>query len=533
MRKVAGDSIVLLKNEDSVLPFKKDKKIAVIGPNAAIGVISGGGSASLLPYSRTTPLEGIQAQAADVVFSQGCYGHKKLPLLNHHLSRTDGTKGFTMCVYNTPPGTKDRVAIDELKIHDTFMFLMDYENPAITGLPTDVSESNPTFYADVEGYLTPEETAIWEFSLSVAGTATLFIDDEKVIENVRNQIPGDSFFGAGTIDLTGRVKLEKGKKHKLTVLFGSAPTSEIRNPGAPLGKGGVRVGGCPVLDVDAAIAAAVKVASEVDQVVVVAGLNDDWESEGYDRQNMKLPPYTDELIEKVLKANPYAAVVLQSGTPVDMPWLPQCKALVQAWYGGNEGGNGIADVLLGTVNPSGKLSLTYPKRVQDNPAYLSAKSEAGRMRYGEDVFVGYRHYDILDLDVNFPFGHGLSYTTFSASDLSVKAADEKLSVSVKIENVGKLDGAEVVQVYVSQDSCSITRPIRELKGFKKLLVKAGAKETVNIEIPLKYATSFWDESRDMWLTEKGGFKVHVGNSSRGEFLESAFTVEKSYHWKGL
>lgn len=182
---------------------------------------------------------------------------------------------------------------------------------------------------------------------------------------------------------------------------------------------------------------------------------------------------------------------------------------------------------------SAKLPLTFPLRVQDNPAFLSAKSEGGRMRYGEDVFVGYRHYDAIDLAVAFPFGHGLSYTSFAFSDLSVALDGEKLTVAVTVENTGAVDGAEVAQFYVAQEKSSVTRPVRELKGFKKVFLKAGAKEKVEVSMALKYAASFWDEARDGWLVEKGGFKVFAGNSSRGEFLEGGFEVAKSIRWRGI
>lgn len=265
MRHTAAESIVLLKNEGNILPLKKDKTIAVIGPNADIAVVSGGGSASLLPYSTVSPLQGLQAQCTDVKFAQGTYGHKKLPTLNEHLKHADGTPGFTMRVFNEPQSATNRVCVDELHIKDTVMFLMDYSNEKIT--------SN-TFYADIEGYITPSETAEWEFSLSVAGTARLLIDGKEIIDNVNNQIAGDAFFGSGTIDVPGKATLTAGVQHKVFVEFGSATTSSLGDAGAPLlQNGGIRIGGCPILDVEASIDAAVKLASETDQVVIVAGLN--------------------------------------------------------------------------------------------------------------------------------------------------------------------------------------------------------------------------------------------------------------------
>lgn len=204
------------------------------------------------------------------------------------------------------------------------------------------------------------------------------------------------------------------------------------------------------------------------------------------------------------------------------------------WYGGNETGNAISDVLFGNVNPSGKLPLTFPVRIQDNPAYLSYRTERGRTLYGEDVYVGYRWYEQLGLAPLFPFGHGLSYTTFFLSDLGVTQTDKDLVVSVKVTNSGSVAGAEVVQLYTAQNSPSIRRPIKELKNFKKVRLEPGESKVVEIVVETKYAASFWDEMRDQWIMEKGDYEVIVGRSSADrEALSVGFTVEKTSWWSGL
>jgi beta-glucosidase len=242
----------------------------------------------------------------------------------------------------------------------------------------------------------------------------------------------------------------------------------------------------------------------------------------------------DALISAVSAANPSTVVVMQSGTPVAMPWLSSVNALVHAWYGGNETGNAIADVLFGAVNPSAKLPLSFPKRIQDNPAFLSYKTERGRTLYSEDVYVGYRWYEMLDLPVLFPFGHGLSYTTFSFSELSVKKNDKVLDISVKVTNTGDIAGAEVVQVYVSQKNPSIKRPKKELKGFAKVFLEKGEAKVVNVPIEIKYAASFWDEIRDAWVVERDSYEVVIGNSSAGKrAVRGSFEVEKTNWWNGL
>lgn len=248
---------------------------------------------------------------------------------------------------------------------------------------------------------------------------------------------------------------------------------------------------------------------------------------------MNLPGHMDALITAVAAANPSTVVVMQSGTPVTIPWTSSVKGLIHAWYGGNETGNAIADILFGNVNPSAKLPLSFPVRLQDNPAFLNYTTERGRTLYGEDVYVGYRWYEMLDLPPLFPFGHGLSYTTFEVSDLSIEKTDQNLNVSVKISNTGNLAGAEVVQVYVAQKKPSIKRPVKELKGFKKVFLEKGESKTVQVHIEVKYATSFWDEVRTAWIMEKDDYAVLVGTTSGDTPLRSQFTVEKTSWWNGI
>jgi len=264
----------------------------------------------------------------------------------------------------------------------------------------------------------------------------------------------------------------------------------------------------------------------------------DWESEGFDRPDMKLPGHLDRLISAVAEANPSTAVVLQSGTPVEMPWLSKVPAVLQAWYGGNETGNGIADVVFGDVNPCGKTSLSFPIKNEDNPAFLNYRSEAGRVLYGEDVYVGYRYYDTLSRPVAFPFGHGLSYSTFGFSDLKLDVPsnnDGDLIAKLTVKNTGKIAGAQVAQLYVSQLSPSIRRPTKELKAFTKVFLQPGEEKTVELKAALKYATSFWDESRNAWVSEKGKYKVIVADSSAvGDCaVEETFEVKKTQWWNGL
>ena len=343
LRRVAAESIVVLKNQEKVLPFDKSHAVAVIGPNAKVRVFSGGGSASLLPYYTVSPFQGICNQCDEVRFSQGTYSHKELPLLGRLLHTKDGQVGFNLRTYDKPLGEPNRKLLDMLHQTNSYIYVADYEIP---------DYNSSTYYMDIEGYFTPEENGTYDFGLTVQGTGQLFIDDSLVVDNTQNQKPGTAFFGAGTMEKIGSVDLQAGKTYKVTVNFGTAPTAkQIERATVSFGAGGLRIGVCKQIDTQQAILSAATLAAEVDQVVVFAGLNNDWESEGFDRPDMDLPGHSDELIHKVLEANPKAVICLQSGTPVTMPWIDKANSVVQVWYGGNEAGNAIADILFGEVNP--------------------------------------------------------------------------------------------------------------------------------------------------------------------------------------
>jgi beta-glucosidase len=525
LRSLASSTIVLMKNERNVLPFSKEKSVAVIGPNADFAAYCGGGSASLLPYYAVTPLSGIKKQVKDVKYQLGAVGLKRLTLMSSLTKTKDGKEGLTMRVYLDPPEKANRVPVDEIYVKRSDCLLIDYKNPKL---------NSNLYWVEMEGTMTPEETADYNFSLSVSGTGKLFIDDGVVVDNETIQRPGDSFFGTGTVEEYGTMSMQAGRSYNVLLKYGTAPTATFTVTGATsLGAGGFRLGGSKVVDPKAALAAAIDLAKSVDQVVICAGLNSDWESEGYDRTNMHLPPGSDELIAAVTAVNPNTAVVIQSGTPVTMPWLSNTNALLQAWYGGNETGNAIADVLFGDVNPSGKLPLSFPHRNEDNPAFLNYRSERGRTIYGEDVYVGYRFYEKTLRDVAFPFGHGLSYTSFAMSDLHIQDTGDEIIATVSVTNTGKIDGAQVVQVYVSQAHPSINRPLKELKAFEKVALKAEESKRMDVRFSKKYAASFWDEERDEWVMEADTYEVSVGDSSANTKLKGGFEVRETKWWKGL
>jgi len=275
-------------------------------------------------------------------------------------------------------------------------------------------------------------------------------------------------------------------------------------------------------DEETLIARAVEVARQADVAVVVGGLNHDryLDTEGTDRKDLALPGRQAELIRRVAEANPRTVVVLVSGGAVDVePWLGKVPAVVQAWYAGMEGGNALAAVLFGDVSPSGKLPATFPRKLADSPAHaLGAYPGAhGTVRYEEGLLVGYRWFDAKAIEPLFPFGHGLSYTSFAYSGLKLvegtKPEGPVLTVQVDVANTGGRAGAEVVQVYVQDVQSTLPRPQKELKGFEKVMLKPGEKATV--EIPLGAdAFAYYDPAKKGWIAEAGEFRVLVGSSSR-------------------
>ena len=279
---------------------------------------------------------------------------------------------------------------------------------------------------------------------------------------------------------------------------------------------------------EALIAQAVEAAAHADKAVIVAGMPDSFESEGYDRTHMRMPRCQVELIERVAKVNPNVVVVLYNGSPVEMPWLPCAKAVLEGYLGGQAVGGATRDVLFGTVNPCGCLPESFPVKLEDNPSYLTYGGEGDVAVYAEGVFVGYRYYDKKKMDVLFPFGHGLSYTTFAYTNLRLSADrirdTDTLTVSVDVTNTGKRAGKTVVQLYVGDRECEVFRPVRELKDFAKISLEPGETKTVTFTLS-KRAFAYWNVKLHDWFVESGAFTVEIGRSSRDIALSAEVYVE--------
>jgi beta-glucosidase len=274
---------------------------------------------------------------------------------------------------------------------------------------------------------------------------------------------------------------------------------------------------------------AVALARKSDVAVVFVGYSPELESEDFDRTTMDLPAHQDELIAAVAAANPKTVVVVVAGAPVTMTkWIGRVPAALMQFYGGQEAGHGIADVLFGAANPSGKLPVTFPRQFNDSPAYGNYPGTDLQVQYAEGIYVGYRGFDKRSIEPLFAFGHGLSYTRFEYSHLEVAptaAPGKPVDVRLQVRNTGEREGAEVVQLYLRDVESSVDRPLKELKGFRRVNLKPGETQTLTFALD-QAALSFYDPARKDWVAEPGTFEVWVGSSSKDIRLKGSFELAR-------
>ena len=281
---------------------------------------------------------------------------------------------------------------------------------------------------------------------------------------------------------------------------------------------------------------AVQAASKADVAIIVGGwthgydysvwADNAYDTEGFDKTDMQMPFGQNELIKAVLAANPNTVIVLMGGGPIDVTqWVGDAKGIIQAWYPGMEGGNALAKIIFGRVNPSGKLPVSFPKKLEDSPAIKLGEypGDGVTVNYFDDIYVGYRYFDTYKVDPQFAFGHGLSYTTFKYSDLRVQTGDKTATVTFSIKNTGTMDGAEVAQLYVKQEKLNLPRPEKELKGFEKVFLKAGEEKTVTLTLNAD-AFKYFNDVKNEWEMDPGVFDFIVGSSSRDIRLTGTGTL---------
>lgn len=468
-REAAAAAVVLLRNESSALPLPDDLgRIAVIGPNADREVAQGGGSARVTPTDVATIADGLRERfgVGRVVVEEGCRASRGTPALDgHDLRRADGSPGVDVEVVDAA----DRV-IQRLDPRD---FRVVFLGDATVG-----EEGTPRWSVQARARFTATSTGAHRFKLKTNGDARLAVDGAPV---------------------TDEVVLEEGRVVELLV------EASTPDPGMRLS---VELR-CARPERADAFERAVAAAAAAEAAVVVVGLDVDWETEGRDREDLSLPGRQVELVRAVAAVQPRTIVVVIAGAPVDLSWAGEVPGLLWCWYPGQEGGRAVADVLAGDVDPAGRLPCTMPQRLEDTPAFLDTPPDPGVLRYQEGVFCGHRWYDERAIEPAFPFGHGLSYTTFEIGSPVV----DGLNVSVLVTNTGDRAGTEVVQLYLGHPGGSARRAPRELRGFAKVALEPGAAETVTFGLTPR-DLAHWDVRRSAWRAQVGDRLVWAGRSSR-------------------
>lgn len=500
-KAVASEAITLLKNEDDLLPLdiKKTKRIAIVGPNADAIIIQGGGSSHVVPALKQTPLEAIrgllQDEPVEIIYAQGTDNELIPPGADYRLfspTRDRNQLGLKVDFYSNSDlsGSPVKSGVDR-----------HFEK---VGFGTSLfQQTDGQFAARWSGYFFPPKDGDYQIHLIQSGSVELKIDSKTLVSP---DMPSHKLKLADIIPATAQatsISLKKGQAYPVSLTYHAAkyPFQFLRF--------GVRTpSGTP----EEAIAAA----KTADVVLVFAGVSTTSEQEGQDRSSMAIHGGQNELIESVAAANSNTVVILNNGGPVAMPWIDKVPAVVSAWLPGQHGAAAVADMLFGRSNPSGKLPMTFPYLLEDNPSHATFPGDKVT-RYDEGIFVGYRHYDTKSVAPLFPFGHGLSYSTFKYSKLTgpqtTSAADPMVHITLEVKNTSQRAGSETVQVYISDLKSTLPRPTQELKSFAKLALQPGETKRIGFELD-KRSFAFWDDAEQQWRVEPGLFAIRIGSSSR-------------------
>lgn len=509
IREAGVEGITLLKNDRHILPLWKPRTIAVIGPHSNRAVANGGGSASLTPEHKVAPLEGIQSRTeAEIRFAKGCDSWKWVPLATEFCTTADGKAGVLLEYFDSP--YFEGKPIRRVQQETTDLYLWD--SP-----PKRLRHKLHSFRVTTR--ITPRSTGLHTLGFSSVGPGRLLLDGSVFIDNWEWTQKGEAMFG-NSAEVVKRLHLREGIPIDVVVESTNAirPRCEIPLDGPSNHYGGCRIGYYEDCDTDILLDEAVEAAKCSEVAIVVVGLDAEWESEGYDRKDMLLPKNgsQDRLIEAIVDANLNTVVVNQSGSPVCMRWADKVPAIVQAWYQGQEAGNALADVLFGIHSPSGKLPTTFPKRLEDTPAYGNWAGEDLGIEYKEDIYLGYRFFEKERIEPLFPFGHGLSYATFVYGTPSISnkvlLEDDILEVEVPVHNTGNMAASEIVQAYIRDLNAGVTRPAKELKAFAKIFVQPDETKSAILKLD-KHSVGYYDTIQKAWVAEKGWFDVLIGASS--------------------
>lgn len=532
LREVATESIVLLQN-NGILPINPQKvnKLAILGPNAMKPTAGGSGSAALDPHYITTPYDSLVAGAKaenpsiEISHAKGILTHKLLPVLGGQLRTPEGDKvGLRMDFYAGYDLAGDIIGTRFWSSSNIFLMTDGDVPDSLKGKP---------YSFTLKGVLKVAQSGIHTFGVSSIGKAKLYINDKLVIDNSAWTQRGDTFMNCGSAEERATLHLDANVEYQLRIdqAATAPPLKPHDNTLFPV-LSGTRIGMLPPIDEDQLLREAVQKAKEADTVVLVIGMNNDWEREGVDRSTLLLPCRTNELVSAVCAANPNTIVVNQSACAVSMPWKAEPAAILQAWYQGQENGNALADILLGAATPGGKLPITFPTRIADHGTATSFPGdvENDRAAYTEGIFSGYRWFDKCAHTPLWPFGFGLSYTTFTLSNIAIHGSISPAThatISATVTNTGARPGAEVVQVYLSSSpelhALGLDASPKSLEGFDKVFLQPGASQRVHISLT-QDAVSWYDVSRAAWRVDPGRYTAWVGCSSRDIRGEVEVTV---------
>ena len=525
-RQAATESMVLLKN-DGVLPLSTQglRTLAVIGPNARMARVMGGGSAGLEPHYLVSPLDALRRRLGDdvvIVHEQGCDIDRTIaPIVAAQLDNGAGGTGFLVEVF-------EGVGCQGESVHHTATD--DGRVLLVPGLDRALPRGAMSFRAT--STLLPTHTGPHILSLLQVGTVRVSVNGSVVFDGITDPTPqGDGYFGMARKELRAELYLQLGSRYELDIEFAAAGRSWMQ---------GFEIGCKPLPDPDS-MDRAVAAAAAADAVILIVGTNNDWETEGHDRDTLDLPGTQAELIRRVSLANANTAVVVNAGAPVTTDWVVDAPAVLQAWFGGQEMADALVEVLFGDAEPAGRLPTTFPQRIEHTPAFGNFPGEHGQVRYGEGLLMGYRWYEARKLPVAFAFGHGMSYTSCvlgephtSTSAMTVSdLVSDGVTIVVPVVNAGPRRGAEVVQCYVGAIAPSVTRPLKELKAFHKVWLDPGESNEVTLTLDSR-SFAYWDPGNAYrapvqpslagiptptppatpgWRVDPGSYQIHIGRSS--------------------
>ncbi|MFE7577363.1 glycoside hydrolase family 3 C-terminal domain-containing protein [Streptomyces sp. NPDC057521] len=506
LRRAVSAGAVLLRNEDGLLPLDASalKSVAVIGPHATAVRIQGGGSAEVFPAHVVTPLAGIEREldgVAAVTYRPGLPPSGRPEPLGRDRARDprDGEPGVLVRLLDA----------DGAELHAEHRLSGRIVEPS--------APAGDAAFVEIRALYRPAEGGTWTWAVGGWGDISLSVDGHEVLSGTFPLDSDDPTRVHVAPPLrTARVELTAGREVEVVALRSLAPGSGVAT---------ILAAAPPAGDAETALAEAVAAARAADVAVVVVGTTEQSESEGHDRENLDLPEGQDALVRAVVRANPRTVVVVNAGGPVALPWHTRVPALLLTWFPGQEAGDGLADVLFGHAEPSGRLPTTWAAAQADVPVLGTAPDGDGRLHYAEGPHIGYRAWLRSGAAPAYWFGHGLGYTGWAYEELTAPAAvraGEPFDVRVRVRNTGRRRGREVVQVYLARSGSAVERPVRKLIGYAAVVAEPGQSAVAVVRVEGR-ALAHWSPGGRGWETEAGAFTL-LGGRSAGDLPLTALIV---------